>query len=219
MGRASRPVRRQFRPTSPLTRGAEWALQARTAAEYRTRKKEETCTTTPRRTNTALRGALSSRASSPVRSDGFRRRVWTGIDNLAPYSQFQNLGFDPPFVMFSANQGEGKEKGFGHQCRRDGTVCLQHGNLRSPGRGATSRPSMSPLMSMNLVRRGDKSTVYQGKTSAGWPSPPSSSSASTIRPSVSPAVTAKVLPISSSDASSSSISKTSIFCPMGRSIF
>lgn len=27
-----------------------------------------------------------------------------GIDNLAPFSQCQNLGFDPPFVMFSANQ-------------------------------------------------------------------------------------------------------------------
>jgi flavin reductase (DIM6/NTAB) family NADH-FMN oxidoreductase RutF len=27
-----------------------------------------------------------------------------GIDNLAPYSQFQNLGFSPPMVMFSANQ-------------------------------------------------------------------------------------------------------------------
>jgi flavin reductase (DIM6/NTAB) family NADH-FMN oxidoreductase RutF len=27
-----------------------------------------------------------------------------GIDNLAPYSQFQNLTFDPPYVMFSANQ-------------------------------------------------------------------------------------------------------------------
>jgi hypothetical protein len=34
-----------------------------------------------------------------------------GIDNLAPYSRFQNLGFDPAFVMFSANQGErGKRK-------------------------------------------------------------------------------------------------------------
>jgi flavin reductase (DIM6/NTAB) family NADH-FMN oxidoreductase RutF len=34
-----------------------------------------------------------------------------GIDNLAPYSQFQNLGFDPPFVMFSANQAQrGKRK-------------------------------------------------------------------------------------------------------------
>lgn len=28
-----------------------------------------------------------------------------GVDNLAPYSQFQNLGFDPAFVMFAANQG------------------------------------------------------------------------------------------------------------------
>ncbi|PQE26195.1 FMN-binding split barrel protein [Rutstroemia sp. NJR-2017a BBW] len=27
-----------------------------------------------------------------------------GKDNLAPYSQFNNLTFDPPYVMFSANQ-------------------------------------------------------------------------------------------------------------------
>jgi flavin reductase (DIM6/NTAB) family NADH-FMN oxidoreductase RutF len=27
-----------------------------------------------------------------------------GKHNLAPYSQFQNVGFDPPIVMFSANQ-------------------------------------------------------------------------------------------------------------------
>jgi flavin reductase (DIM6/NTAB) family NADH-FMN oxidoreductase RutF len=34
-----------------------------------------------------------------------------GIHNLAPYSQFQNLTFDPPYVMFSANQNtDGKRK-------------------------------------------------------------------------------------------------------------
>lgn len=27
-----------------------------------------------------------------------------GIPNLAPFSQFQNLSFDPPYVMFAANQ-------------------------------------------------------------------------------------------------------------------
>src|SRR5690606_19988480 len=27
-----------------------------------------------------------------------------GVANLAPYSQFQNITFDPPIVMFSANQ-------------------------------------------------------------------------------------------------------------------
>ena len=27
-----------------------------------------------------------------------------GLANLAPYSQFQNLTFDPPYVMFAANQ-------------------------------------------------------------------------------------------------------------------
>src|SRR5690242_10838294 len=26
-----------------------------------------------------------------------------GVVNLAPYSQFNNLGYDPPYVMFSAN--------------------------------------------------------------------------------------------------------------------
>ena len=35
----------------------------------------------------------------------------TGIHNLAPYSQFQNLTFDPPYVMFAANQNTmGKRK-------------------------------------------------------------------------------------------------------------
>ncbi|KAL2866950.1 flavin reductase family protein [Aspergillus lucknowensis] len=28
----------------------------------------------------------------------------SGVNNLAPYSQFNNLTFDPPYVMFSANQ-------------------------------------------------------------------------------------------------------------------
>jgi flavin reductase (DIM6/NTAB) family NADH-FMN oxidoreductase RutF len=35
-----------------------------------------------------------------------------GLANLAPYSQFQNLSFDPPYVMFAANQktrGERKD--------------------------------------------------------------------------------------------------------------
>ncbi|EME42934.1 hypothetical protein DOTSEDRAFT_88948 [Dothistroma septosporum NZE10] len=35
-----------------------------------------------------------------------------GIDNLAPYSQFNNLTFDPPYVMFSSNQDL-------HQNRKD----------------------------------------------------------------------------------------------------
>jgi len=35
-----------------------------------------------------------------------------GVVNLAPYSQFNNLGYDPPYVMFSANSlaGSGKRK-------------------------------------------------------------------------------------------------------------
>jgi flavin reductase (DIM6/NTAB) family NADH-FMN oxidoreductase RutF len=35
----------------------------------------------------------------------------SGIHNLAPYSQFQNLTFDPPYVMFAGNQTtEGNRK-------------------------------------------------------------------------------------------------------------
>ncbi len=33
-----------------------------------------------------------------------------GRHNLAPYSQFQNVTFDPPIVMFSANQDTGGER-------------------------------------------------------------------------------------------------------------
>ncbi len=33
-----------------------------------------------------------------------------GIDNLAPFSQFQNVNFDPPTVMFSANQNTRGER-------------------------------------------------------------------------------------------------------------
>ena len=34
-----------------------------------------------------------------------------GVDNLAPYSQFTNLTFDPPYVLVSINRGPtGKRK-------------------------------------------------------------------------------------------------------------
>jgi flavin reductase (DIM6/NTAB) family NADH-FMN oxidoreductase RutF len=33
-----------------------------------------------------------------------------GIDNLAPFSQFQNITFDPPIVMFAANQTAGRRR-------------------------------------------------------------------------------------------------------------
>ncbi len=39
----------------------------------------------------------------------------TGIHNLAPYSQFQNLTFDPPYVMFAANQNT-------RGCRKDSVI-------------------------------------------------------------------------------------------------
>lgn len=42
---------------------------------------------------------------SPIRTQSWiSTRSKTGQDNLAPYSQFNNLTFDPPYVMFAANQ-------------------------------------------------------------------------------------------------------------------
>ncbi|KIW92277.1 uncharacterized protein Z519_07261 [Cladophialophora bantiana CBS 173.52] len=48
----------------------------------------------------------SSTATSTCTSNGHRQTTETPMRaaNLAPFSQFNNLTFDPPFVMFSANQ-------------------------------------------------------------------------------------------------------------------
>jgi flavin reductase (DIM6/NTAB) family NADH-FMN oxidoreductase RutF len=44
-----------------------------------------------------------------------------GIANLAPFSQFQNLTFDPPYVMFSANQTtDGVRKDSTHNAEQRG---------------------------------------------------------------------------------------------------
>jgi len=50
-------------------------------------------------------------ANSPFKSCVIPRPIgWistisgNGVHNLAPFSQFQNLTFDPPYVMFAANQ-------------------------------------------------------------------------------------------------------------------
>jgi flavin reductase (DIM6/NTAB) family NADH-FMN oxidoreductase RutF len=44
-----------------------------------------------------------------------------GRDNLAPYSQFQNVTFDPPIVMFSANQRtKGLRKDSGNNAEQTG---------------------------------------------------------------------------------------------------
>ncbi len=44
-----------------------------------------------------------------------------GIVNLAPFSQFNNLAYDPPYVMFSANsfpQVRPAPRSFGQECHR-----------------------------------------------------------------------------------------------------
>lgn len=49
-----------------------------------------------------------------------------GEHNLAPYSQFNNLTFDPPMVMFSSNQGlENQRKDTVNNAESTGVFCWQ----------------------------------------------------------------------------------------------
>ena len=56
-----------------------------------------------------------------------------GVVNLAPYSQFNNLGHDPPYVMFSANSfpQTGRRKDSVKKCDRYWRIRRQHGDLRA----------------------------------------------------------------------------------------
>jgi flavin reductase (DIM6/NTAB) family NADH-FMN oxidoreductase RutF len=50
----------------------------------------------------------------------------TGVPNLAPYSQFTNVSFDPPMVMFSCNQKiDGGSKDTVNNIEQTGVFCWQ----------------------------------------------------------------------------------------------
>ena len=54
-----------------------------------------------------------------------------GVVNLAPFSFFNVLSYDPPFVLFSAGAHEARrrQEGLGRQRRGDRRVRLQHGDV------------------------------------------------------------------------------------------
>ncbi len=53
-----------------------------------------------------------------------------GIDNLAPFSQFQMVSYDPPTLMFSANlNSRGQRKDTVRQRRGQRRIRLEHGDL------------------------------------------------------------------------------------------
>ena len=77
-----------------------------------------------------------------------------GIVNLAPYSQYQNLSYDPPYVMFSGGGGGGTGEGRKdsvqerdrHRRVRDqhgdvGTARRDQHHLAVRGRPISTRPS------------------------------------------------------------------------------
>jgi len=48
-----------------------------------------------------------------------------GVSNPAPYSQFQNLTFDPPLChIFRQPEYAGASQGFHHKCRTDRRIRL-----------------------------------------------------------------------------------------------
>ena len=84
--------------------GAKTAVSSEGDARNRAATRErQRCSTNPTKTTTACRSTRTSRLSCRGRSVGFRHVSDDGIVNLAPYSQFNNLAYDPPYVMFSAS--------------------------------------------------------------------------------------------------------------------
>ena len=71
-----------------------------------------------------------SPANPPSQENGTATTASNGTSapahNLAPYSQFNNLTFDPPYVMFSANQtGFGERKDTTRNAEATGVFCWQ----------------------------------------------------------------------------------------------
>lgn len=65
-----------------------------------------------------------------------------GIPNLAPYSQFTNLTFDPPYVLVSVNQGSDSQ-------RKDTTV-----NIEETGEFVYNMVTYSLREAMNITAAG-----------------------------------------------------------------
>lgn len=65
-----------------------------------------------------------------------------GISNIAPYSQFTNLTFDPPYVLVSINQGS-------ESTRKDTTV-----NIEATGEFVYNMVTYSLRDSMNITAAG-----------------------------------------------------------------
>jgi len=64
-----------------------------------------------------------------------------GVANLAPFSQFQNLTFDPPYVMFAANQAtDGRRKDSAHNAEQTGEFVWNMANYAL--REAVNRSAM-----------------------------------------------------------------------------
>ena len=56
-----------------------------------------------------------------------------GVDNLAPFSQFNNLSYNPPMVMVAFQPGGSEEEAFRKDTLNNIELRLQHGALRSEG--------------------------------------------------------------------------------------
>src|SRR3954469_15382838 len=64
-----------------------------------------------------------------------------GVCNLAPYSQWQNLTFDPPMVMFAANQyPDGRRKDTVLNAERSGRFVRNNGasSMRDAAHSSTT---------------------------------------------------------------------------------
>ena len=106
------------------------------------------CFIAPRRTTTACR-TIPTTIVVP-RPIGWISSLDTdGNVNLAPYSQFNNLGYDPPYVMFSASyKNSAAVLMTASPISSDRRVRLQHGDIR-----ASRWVARSEIMDANVIVR------------------------------------------------------------------
>ncbi|UUZ60204.1 flavin reductase family protein [Nocardioides sp. B-3] len=105
-----------------------------------------------------------------------------GVENPAPYSQWQNLTFDPPMVMFSANQyPDGRRKDTVLNAEQTGWFVWNMATYELREAVNTSAMALPPEES-EFDRAGITKRYADWRRCRWWPRAPSTSNAAISRP-------------------------------------
>ena len=111
-----------------------------------------------------------------------------GATTWRPFSQFQNLTFDPPYVMFAANQNTlGKRKDTVVNSEQTGEFVYNMATYDLREAVNRSAAEVPPEVDEFELADVTKAPSLSGSNPVGWPNPRSSSNAATTRPCACPA--------------------------------